>query len=188
MRFVSCGLFLYIHYMEQWKEIEGYEGLYDISDKGRYYSHPRPYCKGGYGYGNERGKYLSLSLSNKTKKTKYIHVLVWEAFVGPVPDGYDVHHINHNTKDNRLENLCLIDKHTHITMHLNEHFEKFRKLSVKARSKPIIQYTLDGKFIREWESQAEASRQCGIHFGSISNCCLGRSKTAGGFIWRFKEG
>lgn len=174
--------------MEKWKEIKGFEGLYDISDKGQYYSHPRTYCKGGYGYGNERGNYLSLTLSkNKTKITKYIHVLVWETFVGPIPDGYDVHHINHNRKDNRLENLCLIDSHTHIIMHLNEHFEKFRNAAVKARSKPIIQYTSYGEIIREWKSQSEASRQTGIHFGSISNCCTGKSKTAGGFIWRYKE-
>ena len=173
--------------MEQWKEIKGYEGLYDISDKGRYYSHPRPYCKGGYGYGNERGKYLSISLSNKTKETKYIHVLVWEAFNGEIPEGYVVHHKNHNRKDNRLENLELLDMHTHATMHLNEHFEDFRKSSVKSRSKPVLQYTLEGEFIKEWPSQAEASRQTGIHYGTISNCCVGRGKTAGGFIWRYKE-
>ena len=174
--------------MEQWKEIEGYEGIYDISDYGRYYSHPRPYCKGGYSYGNERGNYLSLSLSNKTKETKYIHVLVWETFVGPIPDGYDVHHKNHNRKDNRLVNLELIESSKHSSMHLKEHKEKFRNGCIKSRSKPVVQYTIDGKYVAEFESQAEAARKTKIHFGSISNCCLGRSKTAGGFIWKYKEG
>lgn len=48
---------------------------------------------------------------------KYLHIAVWEAFNGEVPNGYDVHHINHNPSDNRLENLELITKTEHAIMH-----------------------------------------------------------------------
>lgn len=48
---------------------------------------------------------------------KYLHIAVWEAFNGEVPDGYDVHHINHNPSDNRLENLELITRNEHAVMH-----------------------------------------------------------------------
>jgi hypothetical protein len=53
-------------------------------------------------------------------------------------------------------------------------------------SKPIHQYDLDGNFIKEWVSCREAHRVLGIHYGSISLCCLGKGKTAGKFIWKYK--
>jgi hypothetical protein len=48
----------------------------------------------------------------------------------------------------------------------------------------IIQYDLEGNFIKEWSSIKEASY---IHKGSIRDCCIGRQKTAGGYIWKYKE-
>jgi len=54
-------------------------------------------------------------------------------------------------------------------------------------NKKICQYDLEGNLIQEWESGREAWRQLGIHYGSISSCCKGKTKTAGGYIWRFKD-
>lgn len=45
------------------------------------------------------------------------HVVVWERANGPVPDGYQVHHRNHDKQDNRLENLQLVDTVTHKRLH-----------------------------------------------------------------------
>ena len=53
-------------------------------------------------------------------------------------------------------------------------------------SKRIFQFSLDMKFIKEYPSISEGSRQTGVSLTSISNCCLGKQKTAGGFIWQFK--
>jgi len=53
--------------------------------------------------------------------------------------------------------------------------------------KAIVQYTLDGEFIKEWDCQIMAARALGLKQGSISNACLGRNKTAYGFIWKFKQ-
>ena len=52
-------------------------------------------------------------------------------------------------------------------------------------TKPILQYTKDGEFIKEWTSGIEASRVLGIHQGDISSCCKGTRKSAGGFVWRY---
>ena len=54
-------------------------------------------------------------------------------------------------------------------------------------SRIVEQYDLQDNFIKEWPSGREAYRQLGIHYGSISLCCLGKTKTAGGYIWKFKN-
>ena len=55
-----------------------------------------------------------------------------------------------------------------------------------APTKPILQYTKDGEFIREWAGASEASRVLGISQGNITNCCQGTRKSAGGFAWRYR--
>ena len=62
---------------------------------------------------------------------------------------------------------------------------KARK-GMTVNSKKVYQFGLDGHFIKEWESQTKAGEVLGIHYGSISSCCLGKTKTAGGFNWEFK--
>ena len=54
-------------------------------------------------------------------------------------------------------------------------------------SKAILQYTVDGVFVKEFVSTAEAHRQTNINVNCIKDCCRGRQKTAGGFIWRYKD-
>lgn len=53
------------------------------------------------------------------------------------------------------------------------------------RAKKVIQYDLDGSFIRVWDSITEASRTLNIQHPCISDCCRGKQKTAGGFIWKY---
>jgi len=55
--------------------------------------------------------------------------------------------------------------------------------------KAVRKFTKDGEFIAEYVSVCEASRKTGIHSGNISNCCTGKKhcKSAGGFIWLFKD-
>lgn len=173
---------------EIWKPVQDFEDRYEISNKGLLHCLKTRYTKEHYTYGNKGGKYLTFVLC----KNKYnhiqrpIHKLVYETFVGPIPKGYDVHHINHNRQDNRLENLCLIEKSKHSKMHLTER-------NVENKSKPILQYTLDGEFVAEYPSTREAERQTGIKQTNISNCCIGairkgyKCKSAGGFIWKYKE-
>lgn len=53
------------------------------------------------------------------------------------------------------------------------------------KKKKVGQYTLEGEFITEFESGSEASRQTGINRRGIGDCCNGKQKTAGGFLWKF---
>ena len=92
---------------EIWKDINGYEGLYQISNLGRVKSFYSGYVK-----------ILKLKITNgyyriglrKNGKRKFyqIHRLVYETFIGEIPQGIQVNHINEVKTDNRLENLNLM--------------------------------------------------------------------------------
>ena len=63
--------------------------------------------------------------------------------------------------------------------------EATKKAISKARSKKVLQLTKAGEFISEWQSAMEASHWLGIAQPSICICCLGKRKSAGGFVWRY---
>lgn len=60
-------------------------------------------------------------------------------------------------------------------------------LNVNYKQK-VVQYSKEGVLLNEYESAAEASRQTNINSGTIRNVCQGKRKTAGGYIWKYKEG
>ncbi len=61
----------------------------------------------------------------------------------------------------------------------------YEKIGLK-KSKPVLQYTLDGIFIKEWVSAYKAYKESGYNFGHISSCCRGIKKTYNGYIWKYK--
>lgn len=80
------------------------------------------------------------------------------------------------TTQNRIKTRK--DKGTSKTNHINA--------VVKAKSKTILQYTLEGIFIKEWESGKQASINLNIAQPNINSCCNYKVKSAGGFVWKFK--
>ena len=94
-----------------------------------------------------------------------------------------VNHINENKTDNRLENLNLLTPKANVNWGTRN-----KKIKIKL-SKPVLQYDLEGNFIKEWPSATEAARQLGFLKASISSCCkkIPYYKTAYGYIWKFKE-
>lgn len=105
--------------MEEWRDIKGYEGLYQVSNLGNVKSLSRIIK---YKDGRDRPTkefilkkiidnigYVAVSLSKNSKVTrKRVHNLVYEAFVSKVPKGMVIDHINRNRSDNRLENLRMV--------------------------------------------------------------------------------
>lgn len=156
--------------MEVWKDIKGYEGYYRLSNNGVLFGIKR----GKYYNGDELPDgYLVFGFSkpNQRPKTVRVNRIVYQTFVGEIPKGYDVHHINHNPKDNRVENLELIEIHKHHLLHSRDYY------------KPVSQYSKKGKHIANYKSITDASKQTGININRISACLNGKTKTAGGFIW-----
>jgi len=58
---------------------------------------------------------------------------------------------------------------------------------IKANNKIVLQFDKKGNLIKEWNSIREASNTLNIQHSCISNCCAGRHKTAGKFIWKLKK-
>lgn len=168
-------------FREIWKPIPGYEGLYWVSDLGRVKSLKRGKER-ILSPGKTRGGYLYIVLYKNGKgKNCYVSLLVWEAFNGPIPEGMQVNHINENKQDNRLENLNLM------TPKENSNWGTRNIRRVKAQSKMVEQYTLDGTHVCTWFSVIGIKRELGYSNGNISLCCNGRYKTAYGYIWKYAD-
>jgi hypothetical protein len=54
-------------------------------------------------------------------------------------------------------------------------------------TKKILQFTTDGKFVKEWDCISNASNTLTINRSAIENCIFGKSKTSGGYIWKYKD-
>ena len=172
---------------EIWKPINGYEGRYEMNINGLVKNVKTNKIKTTQI--NDLGRpYVLIYKDGKPKLIK-IHRCLYETFVGPIPKGYDVHHIDHNPQNNSLDNLQLLPMHTHRKIHYEEHLKPICKqaalASAKKLSKTVIQYTLEGEFVAEFESTCDASRQTGINQSHISDVCLCKRKKAGGYVWRY---
>ena len=177
---------------EIWKDIKGFEGIYQVSNLGRVKSLKR-FRKGKDGsLVTVKEKILKPKISNKgyylvrlcknSKAGLYsIHRLVWIAFNEPIPEGLQVNHINEVKTDNRLSNLNLM------TPKENRNWGTGTERQAKKCSKPVLQFTLDDILVKEYPSIMQAERETGFNNGNIVNCCNGKQKTAYNYKWKYKE-
>lgn len=180
---------------EIWKPVVGFEGYYEVSDRGRVRGtertvianikgrpiprkipqRPRQAQNRGNGY-----RFVALCKDGR-KVMKSVHRLVAEAFI-PNPD--DLPEVNHKDEDkanNSVENLewC--------TRQYNDSYGTGKKRAADKRAIPIVALSNDGTVVARFRSGADAEQMTGICRGDISSCIHGKAKSAGGYRWLYDE-
>ena len=188
---------------EIWKDIEGYEGLYQVSNLGRVRSVDRiilrsstPQFSKGKNISQQplNSGYMVVSLWNKKKRKAFtVHRLVANAFL-PLQQGKDeVDHINGIRTDNRVNNLRWCNRKENVNFPIarskylssnKERIEHIRMAKAK-HSLKLVQLTLDGTIIKEWNSVKQASKSLGIQENNVYAVCIGKRKSTGGYKWKY---
>lgn len=195
----------------EWRDVVGFEGLYQVSSDGMIrQSNTLKILSPNY-HGWNGNWYVALKLPKDGRRyTVRPHRVVAQAFI-PNPMGYEqVNHKDMNKRNNCVDNLewctCRMN-----TMHAIQYYssngmypfkyERIPKMlegminyNQNIRPKPILQYTLDGKFVCKHKNGTEASKFSGVCQRNILQVAdqteykLGKTRMqAGGFIWIYDK-
>lgn len=182
---------------EIWRDIEGFEGIYQVSNIGRVkslnYNHTGKekilkLSDNGWGY-------LTCHLEYKgVNKHFSAHRLVAEAFL---PNPNNLPQVNHKDED-KTNNMVWVNEDSSIdydksnlewcTSEYNINYGTRTKKANKSKNKKIIQMDEDNNIIKVWDSLKQVKEELGIGHSSLWACCNGKCKTAGGFKWQYLNG
>lgn len=190
------------HKKEIWKDVVGYENLYQVSTWGRIKAllrtvlHPHsgvktypekimtPKTAGHRGYHK-----ITLSKDGKAKKHS-ISRLVAEAFIPNPENKRIVNHIDGNKSNNHIENLEWATDSENIKHAYDNGLAIAKKGAESACSKRVFQFSLTGEFIASYPSTPDAAKATGVERSHIAMCAAPSNKrvrTAGGFIWSYSN-
>jgi len=175
---------------EQWADVSGYEGLYQVSNQGKIRSVDRVSCAGR----KLKGRLLKPSLSsdkmrnngylqvnlckNGVVKLERIHRLVATAFVERQDVGTVVNHINGIKSDNTAKNLEWLTQ--------KENMRHASKSGLIKTKKAVTRICKKTGLRKHYDSQAEARRD-GFCTKAIRHCLKNKDKTHKGFYWKICE-
>lgn len=168
---------------EIWKDIKGYEGLYQVSTFGRVKSfcrRKRASCPEEYILRhavNNRGYHQVMLYKNGSKKKFLVHRLVAQAFIENKNNFPHINHIDENIENNSVENLewC--------TAKYNNCYGtgKFRRML--SSGNPVEQHLINGQLLATYTTTTIAQEITGISRKEICACMRGDLQSAGGYIW-----
>lgn len=177
------------NYKEIWRDIQGFEGFYQVSNMGRVRSRDRLIVYSNGRHRHFKGQlirpvktnsgYWQIRMKKNERVThEYVHRLVAKAFI-PNPKGLpEINHKDENRLNNQVANLEWTDRLGNIN-----YGNRSKKFAV-SRGFKVGQFTLDGKLIRAYYSTHEAGRH-GYCQASVSKCARGKSKSYKGYIWKY---
>lgn len=155
--------------LDEFKEIPGYDN-YLINKKGIIINKKTK----GILAGSDRNGYRRVTLKNQNKT---VHILLYETFVGPIPEGYVIDHINGVKDDNRLENLRAVPQ----SDNMSNAFLHGHKGQIK-----ISQYDKNKNLIKTYSSIQEAADAMGVTHAAIRSAA-DREGTSCGYYWKKEE-
>lgn len=154
---------------EIWKDVSGYEGLYQVSNLGRVKSDRRVLKN----YPNNRG-YVQIQLRKDGKRKSYlVHRLVAEAFCVKSGGCDVVNHIDNDPTNNTAKNLEWVTQTENV---------RFASGVGKFVVRPVVR--TDGKVEKQYPSIC-ATVADGFTKSCVCECCQGKRKTYGGYVWRY---
>lgn len=183
--------------MEIWKDIEGYVGLYQVSNFGRVRSlnYRGTGRTGLLSPVEDKDGYLRVGLYKNGKFKRFrVHRLVAQAFI---PNLFDYREVNHKDED-KTNNFCGTPENDFNDGNLEWCDSKYNsnygtrnermveKLTNGKLSKQVLQLTKTGELVREWPSTSEVGRN-EFNKSHIAACCRGERQYHKGFLWRYKE-
>lgn len=118
---------------------------------------------------------------NLNRKQMLSHRLIAKCFLSNQNNLPEVNHKNEIKTDNRVENLewC--------TAKYNINYGTRNERVSQSHRKTVLQYTKDGKFVKEWESALAIQHELGYFASYIGMCCRGEVKLAYDYNWKFKN-
>lgn len=173
--------------VEEWKDIKGYEGIYKISNLGKVVrikgsqEHPMKIWN--------NGRYMEIRLSKGGKSTHFtLHRLLAVHFI-PNPNNLPfVNHIDEDKSNNKVENLewCTNRYNCNYGTYNFRLSERLKGRKAFWLTKAVIQCSMNGEFIREFESIRDAAKAVKSSPANISMCCKGIYSSCKGFKWKLK--
>ena len=183
---------------ELWKDVKGYEGLYQVSSLGNVRSlnyQGRGVTKPLVPKENNRGRLWFDLWKNGANQPLLAHRIVATAFIPNPLELPEINHIDENPKNNRVENLewCTgkENRQKYYDRHPNRGKGIVKNYSEKYKNRqemPIVQRTKEGLVVREWDNCVTIRHALGWSDWSITQCCEGKRKTAYGFVWQYANG
>ena len=165
---------------EEWRDIQDFEGFYQVSNLGRVKSLKRGRKKERIRvFATAPNGYLRMVLSAKNfRRTISGHRVVAAAFI-PNPSNYGtINHKNFDKTDNCVSNLEWASIQQNIK-HACDNGQRFRKA--------IQQLDLSNRVIKEWESAYRVQLELSYFATNISRCCRNKQKTYKNFKWRYSN-
>ena len=183
---------------EIWKDINDYEGLYQVSNLGRIKSLKR---KVDAGNGKMRWQYERIMSNKKTNgngynivslhkngksKNKCVHRLVAEMFIKNTNNYKYINHKDENKQNNCVNNLEWCTAQYNVTYN-NLHIRKGIKNRNNKYSKRINRLDEENNILETYPSINEASRKMGVSVRTISKCLNGKQKHSAGYKWKYAD-
>lgn len=168
--------------MEIWKDIEGYEGYYQVSSLGNIRNVKTN--KILIGDTNNIG-YRRVTLYNPIKKRFFVHRLVALAFCEGYQENYVVNHKDGNKLNNAVNNLEWVTRSENDLHAYELNLREPHPCTFKHR---IICYNLiTGETIKIYKNTQECCDDLGVKRPNVYNCCNGKQKSCKGYGLKYEQ-